>query len=274
MTFDVVEKSQSDGRPIELYEIRYSGNYFRFTSSERIEVRDGLQFTPIPVTRSKIEASGDIAKANLTLTIPANNAIGELFRVQPPSEVVFLTIYAKHDLDGEFYVIWKGRILNGEWRWPWLDLTSDNVYTSLKRIGLRRRFSTQCTHPLYGVGCYVDSEQHKQVMTLDGLTGIQLQFNEAVGKAADFYAGGFATWINPAGANLERRMIRASDGTSGVLTLASLPIGLSVGMEVNVYPGCNHIYDGDCQNKFNNTENFGGVPFVPKKSPFGGSTLY
>jgi len=45
-------------------------------------------------------------------------------------------------------------------------------------------------------------------------------------------------------------------------------------MQIKAYPGCNHALNGDCHNKFNNALNYQGQPFIPKKNPFAGSTIY
>jgi hypothetical protein len=57
------------------------------------------------------------------------------------------------------------------------------------------------------------------------------------------------------------------------ITLFSFPVGLASGAEVRAYAGCNRTLD-ECKTRFDNVANFGGMPFIPTKNPFGSDPLY
>jgi len=50
-------------------------------------------------------------------------------------------------------------------------------------------------------------------------------------------------------------------------------VGLKSGMEIRAYAGCNRTIQ-ECSSKFNNTLNYGGMPFIPTKNPFGGDPIF
>ena len=79
--------------------------------------------------------------------------------------------------------------------------------------------------------------------------------------------GGF---VKPIGVD-DFRAVTAQSGD--VLTLL-LPFKQSVlSQTVDAFAGCNRIIDEDCLLVFNNPEEHGGWPFIPKKNPIGGNIL-
>lgn len=275
MTYSAVESSEDSGRPIELLRVTYLTNNWYFTTSEDSVTYDGHVYVPCPISHGSIALTGDVAKSQLTISVPQDSPVGELFRVQPPTGVVGCTLMSKHEGDSEAKVIWKGRIVNAEWSQPWLNLTSESVFSSLKRTGLRRKFATQCQLALYETGrgqCNANKNDHKVDYVVTAITGLTVTCSAATGKPVDFFAGGKVEWTHATNGYLEVHMVKSSDG-SGNLVLVSQPLGLAVGATISTYPGCDHL-PGTCNSKFNNSLNYGGMPYIPKKNPFGGSTLY
>lgn len=274
MSFSTIETSVDSGRPLELMLVSYLTNHWSFTTSEEPVIHDGRTYIPLPMQRTEIAPTGDVSKSSITIKVPQDCPVGELFRVQPPSGVVTVTLFAKHVDDVEVKTIWKGRIVNVEWEQPWLSLTSENVFSSLRRLGLRRKYSVQCLLPLYSVGeslCNANKDSFKETHTVAAISGSTISCPTIV-RAAGYFAGGYMTWIHATKGYLEQRMITESDA-SGNLVIPSPPPGLVAGAEINIYPGCDHSLS-TCHAKFNNSENFGGTPFIPQKNPFGGSTMY
>lgn len=275
MTFAAIETSADEGRPLELLKVSYLTNNWHYTTSEESVTYDGQVYAPLPIKHSAIALTGDVAKSQLTISVPQDCPVGELFRVQPPTGVVSVTLFAKHVGDAEVKAIWKGRIVNVTWEQPWLNLTTESVFSSLQRLGLRRKYGTQCPHPLYSVGnglCNVVKASYKTDYAVTSITGATVNCAAAAGAAVDHFAGGVVTWIHAESGYLEQRMVKSSDA-SGNFVLTSQPPGLVVGAALSTYPGCDHSLD-TCHSKFANALNFGGMPFIPTKNPFNGSTLY
>lgn len=147
---------------------------------------------------------------------------------------------------------------------------------ALDRRVPRFQWSVNCNHTLFSYGCvrrrptqmakenfravgyffaqWVDPKLLLQNVTYPGVT-----------PPDHYYVGG---WVETgSGTSRQVREIRGSWNVSGILhLLLARPIRvdqLVSGQEFHVYPGC----DGQlstCSSKFNNTENFGGFPFIPE----------
>jgi hypothetical protein len=276
MSYPLIEVSQDNGRPVELYQIAYTNNVWRYTSAPYTIQYLGDTYVPFPIMRSDIEPSAEINKAQINITLSVATTLADVFRVSPPSELVSVTIFAEHYEDNGFITVWKGHIRNAEWGGNAdLILTSDNIFSSLQRVGIRRRCQLQCPFVLYGELCGVDREGWDEETTVTSISGVSLIVPIAIGKINSWYAGGYVTWVHSVRGNVEKRMVRASVGSTGLLTLSSLPVGLPVGHAITLYAGCSHTLDGanGCILKFNNHPRYGGTPFMPTKKPFG-STLY
>jgi uncharacterized phage protein (TIGR02218 family) len=277
VTFASIETSVDSARPVELYQISYTGNFWYYTSADRPIVFNNITYAPIACERGDIEPTSDSTRATLDISFPFDCPLGEIFRVTPPSEVVQLTIYAKNYLiDDGYAVIWTGRIINASWEMPWLKFSGESVLGSLNRVGLRRRYQANCPYALFGRQCGVSRQSFREESTMASQNGLAIIVPAAIGKVDDYYAGGYVQWENSVNHNIEKRMIRGSVGSTGSLTLGALPLGLLPGQAVSIFKGCNHLIDDDkrgCKS-FNNTDNNGGMPYVPRKNPFGNASIF
>lgn len=271
MTFSAIETSVDSGRPVELVLLNYSQQSWFYTTSDVPIVFGANVYEPLPLTRGEIPSSGDATKVNLKITVPYNSPIGELFRARPPSEVVTVSVFAEHYLDNDFQTIWKGRITSVDWKFPWLELNSENVFSSLRRVGLRRRYGVQCGHVLYGGSCKVDRALFKVSGSVTAISGADVTISTISGTPADYFAGGYAEWVSAISGVTERMMIVGS--ALGKITLTGFPFGLGTSAAIDVYPGCDHSLSA-CDVKYGNSLNFGGTPFIPQKNPFAGTAIY
>lgn len=274
MSISQNELSVESSRPIELIEVSYTGNFYYYTSSDQDITLDGKVYLARPISHAEIEPSQDVEKAGLEFIFPRDIPFYEAFRIQPPSEVVSFTLKVQNYLiPSEFVVLWKGRVIDVNQQGAYVSVTVENVFSSLNRPGLRRRYSITCPYALYGSQCGVSRDAFKEILPISALSGLTLVVPGAIGKPDNYYAGGYATWANGVAGNVEKRMIRESFGTSGFIVLSALPIGLSGGQLVNLYAGCDHLI-ATCDSKFGNSLNCGATPYIPSKNPFGGSTVY
>lgn len=276
MSYAQQETSRDSALPIEIIEVSMGASFFYYTSADHELIVNGRTYRPLPISHESISPSVDVAKQGLKFTFPGDVEFGEFFRVQPPSEVVRFTMYVENLLSpGDFVVGWLGRIINCEWsvNGSWLEAMVENVFSSTQRVGLRRRYSLNCPYALYDSQCRVSRDKYRETSAVLDVAGSTVIVAAAVGKKDDYYAGGFLTYSNNATGNLEKRMIRSSVGSTGRLTLASLPASLTNGSQVDIYPGCNHTIQ-ECQTKFDNVVNCGATPYIPAKNPYGGTTIY
>lgn len=271
MSYSDIEESVELSQPVELYTFSYAGNTFAYTNDTEDITLDGVEYAAIPIHRGETEQNGDAEKANMEITVSRDSEIGELFKTAPPSEPMTVTVHQYHRLmQGNKIVIWKGRVVALSWKGSELIMTSENVFASLLRIGVTRKFSRQCTHSLYSGQCRANREEH--VIRTTAATIIKNTFRVPVTLPEGYYAGGYAVWRNANTGVTERRPI--TENTETTVTIVGFPSGLLVDVvEITMYAGCDHTMN-TCKDKFNNLVNYGGQPFIPLNNPFNGSTIY
>lgn len=269
MTYASRELSTADSSPVELYEFRRGGDAWRYTTAAQDVLFGSYAYLAVPLKRSSIEQSSEMGKTGLRLTLVRDAEVAQAFIATPPSEITLLTVYRQHRGDAETVAIWMGRVLNAEWRGSEVELNCEPAYTSLQRIGLRRLYQRNCPHVLYGTACGVSAAVFRVNGTVATLNGTQLSIPGAASYPTGYFSGGYATWSF--NGITEKRMIMSHTGDQ--LTLAAVPPGLAIGDAVALYPGCDRTIN-TCQDKFSNSDNFGGFPFIPAKNPFGNSPIY
>lgn len=270
MTYDAREKSIQSGEPIELFDFARGDTHWRYTSAKTSQSYNTRTWEAALIQRGNIEHTAEKGRSNLRITVARDLEIAELFRTQPPSDVITVTLHRFHAGETTGAVVWMGRVLNAEWTGATAVLNCEPVSTSLARPGLRRLYQRQCPHVLYGPACRLNKATFAVTAELTAVSGTTLSAAEFDAQPDGYFAGGFLEYTNP-DATIERRFITAHTGADIVI---SLPLSvLDAGSQVVAYPGCDHALS-TCSSKFSNSDNYGGFPFIPSKNPFGGSSLY
>jgi uncharacterized phage protein (TIGR02218 family) len=271
MTFDAYESSVQLGAPVELYEFASGAERYRYTSADHNVPYGGDNYEAYPIQRDAIEVSAEKGKNNIAIRSQRSLPVADMYRVQPPSEVVTLTISRFHeqDPDSERVVLWMGRILNVKWeQTSRVVIHCEPVSSSLSRPGLRRLFQRQCPHVLYGEKCGVNKLDYQETATIIAKSGTTLSATEFDAFPDGWFDGGFFEFDLDNG-NVERRFIASHVGDEIVMSLPSSDV--VVGTAVRAYPGCDHsLGAGGCA-KYSNEPNYGGQPYIPQKDPTKGS---
>lgn len=269
MTFAAHEESQ--GTPAEIYEFRRGiSEIYRMTSHDVDITYLTNVYSTTTIKRTADEQSHEMERNTLKVTVSREELVALNFIQFPTSEIITLTVWKGHidDNDNQFNVVWQGRLLAAEFKGSMCELTCEPIFTSLKRPGLRRSFSGQCPHILYGGQCQVNNQTFRQDGVLTSVLGLTIVALEWNAFATGYFAGGY-TFYN----NVEFRTIKESNA-DGTLTLnAPYDSEVGVGSTVQAFPGCLHSMT-DCDTKFSNIVNYGGFPHIPPKNPFGGTILY
>lgn len=270
MTFATVEVSAQSGRPVELYEFLDGATAYRYTSADGDVVYGGNTYTAVPISRSAVEATSEVARLALNITCARSLSILNLFSLMPPSEIIAVTVRRLHAGDGEAITLWMGRILDVALNPASAEIHCESVYTSLKRVGLRRLYQKGCPHVLFEAECALNRATFAASKTVSTVSGTSITL-AAMGAFVDgYFAGGYLEWESTAG-YFERRAIRSQVG--GVVTISFPLPGLAASDTVTIYPGCDHTL-ATCIAKFANGLNYGGMPYWPSKNPFDGTIIY
>lgn len=274
MTFDARESSAFDGQPVEVFLFQHASQVWMYTSAERDREYLSQTWTATHIIRGNIEMSSELARHNMTLEVPRNFPVAEIFRVAPPSQVIQLTVHRLHVSDGETHgvVIWVGRVMSCDWGELTATLSCEPITTSQRRNALRRTYGRNCPHALYDGtpgSCRVSAEAFKVETTAGGVSGATVTAAAFGALAAGWLRGGYLEY--QANGVTHRRMIIAH--VADAITLSLPAHGLAVGGLVSAFPGCDRTMD-TCRTKFGNLDNYGGFPWVPRQNPMGGSTIF
>ncbi|GAB6191157.1 phage BR0599 family protein [Desulfocastanea catecholica] len=265
--YSELELSIFGGRPIELYKFVHGGDTWAYSSVSKNVVYGADTYTRLPIGRTNISQTGEIAKADVTVSCPTNCGISQLFLTGSPENIVTLTIFRQHDGAEGTVVLWKGRVLAAKWNGGTCELTCESIYSMLKRNGLRGRYTRQCRHVLYGQGCKLDKSAFAipaEVAAINGSLTV-LTVPDAAGYAAGYFIAGMIGTLGGA----YRCIVNHSGAT---LTLAT-PTKLIAALDtINLYPGCDHSLT-TCRDKFNNQANNGSFAWIPTDNPFTGSIV-
>lgn len=270
MTYDATESGQFTGNPVELYKFTLGTLKYRYTSDTVVHTYNSELYTPLTISRSEIEQTEVLNRTNLKIHMPRDTAVAELFKAYSPGEVVTVQVFRYHPDDGNFALIWTGRVIAPEWSGVKATLNCEPITTALKRNGLRRGYQAQCPHVLYGVDCGVNQLTYRTTDVVTTIDGVTLEVGAASAFANDYFSGGFAQWFDSDGVQQTRFI---SDHAGSTITLSAKFQGISVSDTVNLFPGCKHVMT-DCDGKFNNSENYGGFAHVPDHTPFGGAVVF
>lgn len=266
MSYPTIENGVAAGRPQELYRFALNAARWTYASGQEAVVYQSETYQPASIRRGGIEQGNEINRAGLEIVLARDNPLATLFIASPPEGVVSVTVYRRHasDPDADTIVLWKGRVGGARLAGSDLTLKCEPVASSLKRLGLRARYSLICRHALYGAGCGALKETYRVDGAISAVTGTSVEVAEAASRPdGHFVAGMLAT-------DKGQRMIVGHAGVR--LTLVAPLASLAPGMAVRLYAGCDHA-TGTCNGRFANLANYGGFPFIPTKNPFSGDAI-
>lgn len=276
MTYAAFEDSTAQGSPIYLYQFARGAETWYFVADEEQLVYDSITWEPSSVAQDTIPQNGNVERQDIHLTFPISDEFAFALLI-PQVLVTTLTIFRAHrrDPDEERRIYWKGRILGATSTPDTIEVTTENIFSSLRRNGCHVRVQRSCRHDLYGafvfggIGCEADPADFDHAVTITAANGIFLTVPAAAGLTAYSLKNGMIKWNNIYG------MIEAHSGATLRLT-AELP-GLEEALEggdqaATAYDGCSRGLIGTATNRgcddFNQQVNFGGFKWIPKSDPW------
>jgi uncharacterized phage protein (TIGR02218 family) len=263
-TYQEYESSLYLGEPVELYHFTKGTEIWRYTSHDEAVEYEGHAYAPTNISRTAPELSQQRSSAGITVTLPRNHEIPNLFKVFVPQSTLWLKILRLHKKENnqisEARPFWQGLIQAVNWQGSEAKLACDPITQLLQRQGPRVTYQSTCNHMLYSKPCGVVSDDYKEIITVESVSEYNIQSSSFRKQPDDWYALGFLSRQNE-----DFRMITEHKGDTVTLLL---PFdNLAVGSELWLHTGCDRTIK-TCQEKFNNHINFGGFPYIPTKNPF------
>lgn len=265
MSFESTETSVDDGQPIALYSFVLGNRRWQYASCAKdVVTADGRVWKATSISDDGIKQSGEANADALSITVPTNTAIGQLYMSSPPSSQMAVTILLKHVDDPGTVVIYVGEIAQASFPEPGKAvLVCETLSASMRREGLRLTWQRSCPYVLYDpLTCR--AVKAPVPVIVQTITGFNVVVTGAV-MLNDQYAGGYLAWGDPVKGN-EYLAIESNVGSQ--LTIFGIPDELYIGQQIVIYKGCARTPEA-CQG-FDNYANYGGHPFMPGKSPFDG----
>lgn len=272
MTFDAIESSIDQGRPVWLYDFDNAPMHWRYTSADADVLWNTYTWEHRTIAHDHIANTSETSRNDLTLKVAETLEFVQQYRVVGPSTPVLLTVRKYHYGDANAVVEWYGRVSSVGWPGQYCVIVAQPATAGLQQTGLRRRVSINCEYPLYSIGegrCNLLRSTVSVPATITAITTNTVSAAEVGTHPDGYFVGGYIAWLSADGVQ-QRRFVLGHVGT--VLTLLSGSYDLSVGLGVVAQPGCAHTVAA-CK-AFGNLPNYGGLPYLPIRSPFDGSPVY
>lgn len=272
MSYNIIETSNDDGRPVYLYEFKLLDKYWRYTSADDKVNALGSVWEPIGIADDGIKQTGEAQSDALNLTMPNSSAVVGLFIGTPPGSPVTVTLRRMHLDDNDPVVCYVGTVssINQGANPAVARVTCATLSASMDRNGLRLAWSRGCPHVLYDKQCRVNKDAFRVDATVETVGAGKVTSPAYAAYPNGYFAGGFIEWIDPQ-YGVERRGIETHDGKT--LTIFGTVDGIAGGYILKTYPGCPRTTTA-CDTIFRNLANFGGIPSMPDRSPFDGNPLF
>ena len=261
------ETSIENANPIELYLFTYNNNEYTYASSQYYQIItiNGVDkvFNPEFIQRSENFVLGD-ANGNVetcTITVSRNNPVALLYQGAPPElDSIRTIVYRKHGENSDDYV----QILDGiVSQVTFMDSTAEltiAIEKMLDRYVPRGTLSYFCQNCVYDERCGLDRNNYALSCVADGgFDGLWIYSSTLLSTQSGYYTDGYIQMGDCF------RAVKLHQDRS-ILLKYPIPYA-SRQYNFTIYPGCNAIF-AQCAEKFNNTDNFSGIPYIRPYDPF------
>lgn len=263
MSYNALETSAHDARPVEFYRFTLGTQKWLYTSAGAAVVYASETYEPYPIRRGNIRQTPEMAKSGLEIETVRDLPLVLARMGNPMQGRVMLTLYRQHLGDAEVSTLWRGRVEGLRFEDGKPILSCVPLGAALARIGLRRPAQRQCPHALFDVGCGLAAAPLSVSGTLLSHTGGTVTATAFASQPNGWWVGGKITLDG------ELRLVLAH--TTDTLTLTAAVPGLPQNAGFVLTPGCDKTA-ATCNTKFGNILNYGGAPAFPVKNPFTGES--
>lgn len=256
------------GEITELYRFVRGAAQWRYAAASREVVADvdgagPRTYLPAAITRGPLGLGPEAGRRTLELRCPPDLDVVRPFRGAPQPQPMGVSVHRRRERGGDWVLLWTGRVLQVVFEEGVARIRCEPASVSLRRTGLRRLYTRRCPQVLYGPECgvvpvaeaYVVREVDGRVIGLEGASAPEGRF-----------AGGYLERADGTRHMIEKSEPAFSPVVSTRVTLA-YPAPLALGEAVSLYAGCDRTLQ-TCRDRFANTDNFGGFPWIPRKNPF------
>lgn len=211
MSFNSVEISGHDARPIELFAFKVGTTTYRFTNVAKEQIISGITldqtingitlsangtYTPALISMSELEDTPSPEQLNASFQITRDNPVALAFRAAPPGFVLPVAVWRKHVSDPEVVRWFKGDILSCGIQESQASINAEPPLAKAAKIGNHQRYQYQCNKTTYSPACGVDAADFTFNVEVESITGNTVTIVDLPGgdaNAADYFKGGYMT---------------------------------------------------------------------------------
>lgn len=261
--YDVADRQEYGANPVELFSFVGSSKFYTTTAQEDI-VYAGVTYKSGFVDHDGIQATEELAKQSLRIRLRNDADIIQDFIAGVPIVNIVVSVFRYIYGVNEFRLLWSGRVVSVVFGADGIsEIACESIYTSLQRTGLRAHYQRICRHNLYGLGCGANREAYTFEDSVKTVSGAAVTTAQSARTDGAYICGMLRFGV-------AYRLI--VDHSGGKFILSGPLKDLKAGSAVSVTYGCQHTM-ADCKNRFNNTLNFGGFPYLPDRNLFSGDRI-
>lgn len=273
-TFDALESSLEDSRPIDVYVMAIGSQQFLRTSCPADIVVDGQTYESRNITRSALGQGSDERNRVVKVTIPADDEFARQYFNASPESGASVSIFRVQRDEAPSRVTrilqFKGVVQSVQFKNDALEaeIVCQSIESGAGQTIPRITFQLSCNWVVFDEDCGADPNgtslagvPFQLIAVATAESGITVTVPGVSTFPANWFRGGFCL---PVGSG-DKRMIIAHSGD--VLTLRQAFADPVVGATMQVFAGCDHLRNGGCT-KFNRRHRYGGWRNVPSKNPF------
>lgn len=272
MAFDPIQEARAVTGEREFYVFDFGTEYgkeFYTTHSEQVTESDltgvSVTWTPLPIVRKGVKKKHTVQPETTRLVLPVTNSFVSLV-AQGGLDAIQLTIYRGF---GDDYA--------NDYRKPWwfgyledINVTAQIVSGNLKSVEVlfedvfpKVFHQSGCNNTLFDSVCSVDPATVEITRNVTDIQGDgRIIVTDGAIPTNDTYTLGK---MRKTGTATIWRHVTQQAGLQYVLHIPIL--GLSIGDQVDILPGCAKRIQEDCIDKFSNKPNNVSMPLSPKINP-------
>lgn len=233
-------------------DLTYDGNLYQAVGFEIDEVKteSSLQVASMVIRVNDVEKS--LLASVLTSFVELRGRTAEVVRIYP-------------DISSHV-VLFKGPIDKYRSSETLFELIVKSSVASLRQRGPRGSLDPSCRWTLGGDECSVDmtSADNKYVGTATAGSTTEVTDTSTTNDFSDYWSGGRI--LMTSGLNNGKQRVVSSYAVGGVISLEiEFPFAVQIGDTFELYRGCDRTIK-QCGGKFDNRENFGGFPSLPREA--------
>lgn len=248
MAFDSVEQSEYLGNLVEHFRFLVGPTEYLYTSAPTTQTlttgtaEQNATYTATPISLTNLEHTRSHGDFVVSIKVPRDNAIAQLFRGYVPDAGVQVWVYRKHVSDTEITTWFAGEVISCEWKESEAILTCQPNVGKMSRLGLWMRWQPTCNLQVYSTRCGVDTADFTDTVTVSAVNGLTITVTGMPSVADGWYNGGYIT-----DASGTKRHIELHVGND--LTLLLDLNGLAVSDSIDLTAGCDG-HHTTCRSKF------------------------